>query len=179
MSRQGAGQDQFAEAFFTEVEIALGKADASKQGRCRAAKWHLYAQQLKIGSLGITGFRHITMMVLVLLGLVGLASITHITWVSVVAGAVGGLALLLVAALKWIAGFADELAALFSKAAEAADRNLDEIKSDLARDLSALAAPVVIVIDDLDCLAANEIQLMFQLIKANTDFPHVVYLVLF
>ena len=176
---QWAGQDQLAEAFFAEVEIALGKADASKQGRRRAAKWRLYAQHLRVGSLGITGFRHITTVVLVLLGLVGLASITRIAWVTVVAGVVGGLALIMAAALNWIAGFADELAALFSKSAEAADRNLDEIKSDLAGDLSALAAPVVIVIDDLDRLAPNEIQLMFQLIKANADFPHVVYFVLF
>ncbi len=176
---QWAGQDQLAEAFFTEVEIALGKADASKQGRRRAAKWHLYAQHLKVGSLGITGFRHITMMVLVLLGLVGLASITRIAWVTVVAGVVGGLALIMAAALKWIAGFADEVAALFSRSAEAADRNLNEIKADLADDLSALAAPVVIVIDDLDRLAPDEIQLMFQLVKANADFPNVVYLVLF
>ena len=176
---QWAGQDQLAEAFFTEVEIALGKADASKQGRRRAAKWHLYEQHLKVGSLGLTGFRHITIMVLVLLGLVGLASITRIAWVTVVAGVVGGLALMIAAALKWIAGFADEVAALFSRSAEAADRNLNEIKADLADDLSALAAPVVIVIDDLDRLAPNEIQLMFQLIKANADFPNVVYLVLF
>ncbi len=176
---QWAGQDQLAEAFFAEVEIALGKADASERGRRRAAKWHLYAQRLKVGSLGVTGFRHIAVTVLVLLGLVGLASITRIGWVSMVAGVVGGLALVMAAVLEWSAGFADEVATFFSRSAEAADRNLSEIKADLADDLSALAAPVVIVIDDLDRLAPDEIQLMFQLVKANADFPNVVYLLLF
>ena len=35
------------------------------------------------------------------------------------------------------------------------------------------------VIDDVDRLTPQEIQELFQLIKANADFPNVVYLVLF
>lgn len=176
---QWAGQDQLAEAFFSEVEIALGKADTSKRGKHRAAMWHLYAQRLKVASLTVTGFRDTIPTSLALLAIVGLASFLSITWVKVVIGIVGVIILFIASALTGISGFTEELANLFSKRNEVADRNLDEIKDSLASDLATLDAPVVIVIDDLDRLAPDQIQLMLQLVKANADFPKVVYLLLF
>ena len=176
---QWAGQDQLAEAFFSEVEIALGKADTSTQGRHRAAMWHLYAQHLKVGSIAVTGFRSIIIVLFTLLGIIGFSSLLRVGWVAAIVVIVASVALVMAAVLTKSAEFTEELASLFSKHDEAMARSLDEIKDSLASDLSTLDAPVVIVIDDLDRLAPDQIQLMFQLVKANADFPNVVYLVLF
>lgn len=42
-----------------------------------------------------------------------------------------------------------------------------------------MKTPILIGIDDLDRLTADEVRLVFQLIKANADFPNLVYLTLF
>src|SRR5881628_1548344 len=39
--------------------------------------------------------------------------------------------------------------------------------------------PLVVIIDDIDRLRPDEIRLLFQLVKANADFPNLVYLLLF
>lgn len=45
--------------------------------------------------------------------------------------------------------------------------------------LTKLDRPILVIVDDLDRLSSNEIKLMFQLIKANANFPNMVYLLLF
>jgi predicted KAP-like P-loop ATPase len=42
-----------------------------------------------------------------------------------------------------------------------------------------LKSPILVVMDDLDRLTADEVRVVFQLIKANADFPNLVYLTLF
>ena len=39
--------------------------------------------------------------------------------------------------------------------------------------------PVLVIVDDIDRLSQEEIRLVFQLVKANADFPNLVYLLLF
>nr|WP_264753767.1 P-loop NTPase fold protein [Acinetobacter venetianus] len=39
--------------------------------------------------------------------------------------------------------------------------------------------PLLIVLDDLDRLTTQELRMIFQLVKANTDFPNVTFLLLF
>jgi predicted KAP-like P-loop ATPase len=63
--------------------------------------------------------------------------------------------------------------------AEAGNRNLSTIKQDLSETLRAFETPILIVMDDVDRLSTEEIRLLFQLIKANADFPNLVYLLLF
>lgn len=60
-----------------------------------------------------------------------------------------------------------------------AGKGLVELKRELAESLRKLDRPVLVVVDDVDRLSGDEIRLLFQLIKANADFPNLVYLVLF
>ncbi len=57
-------------------------------------------------------------------------------------------------------------------------KSLGEIKEELARDLRKLRSPILVVLDDLDRLTPQEMLELFQLIKANADFPNLVYLIL-
>jgi hypothetical protein len=48
----------------------------------------------------------------------------------------------------------------------------------VADSLKSLPRPILVALDDVDRLAHDEIRLLFQLIKANADFPNIIYLVL-
>jgi hypothetical protein len=56
---------------------------------------------------------------------------------------------------------------------------LPKIKRELQDALRSLHKRVLVVVDDVDRLTAEEVKLLFQLIKANSDFPNLIFLVLF
>jgi predicted KAP-like P-loop ATPase len=58
-------------------------------------------------------------------------------------------------------------------------RSLEETRAELADDLRALPKPVLVVIDDIDRITRDETRLLFQHVKANADFPNLVYLLLY
>jgi hypothetical protein len=42
-----------------------------------------------------------------------------------------------------------------------------------------IRSPILVVIDDIDRLTKDEIRLVFRLVKANGDFPNLIFLLLF
>jgi pantothenate kinase-related protein Tda10 len=54
-----------------------------------------------------------------------------------------------------------------------------EQKQNIQRQLLRLNQPILVVIDDLDRLTSEEIRKVFSLIKADADFPKVVFLLMF
>ena len=57
--------------------------------------------------------------------------------------------------------------------------SLEEKKREIESILSNLGKTIVVIIDDVDRLSKIEIKTIFRLIKANADFPNIVYLTLF
>ena len=57
--------------------------------------------------------------------------------------------------------------------------SLTELKGELGRSLRELERPLLVVMDDIDRLDAAETALLFQLVKANANFPNLIYLLLF
>lgn len=57
--------------------------------------------------------------------------------------------------------------------------NLTELRNELFHSLRELERPVLVVIDDIDRLEAREVTALFGLVKANGNFPNLVYLLLF
>ena len=83
---------------------------------------------------------------------------------------------------------AGELAGNASEAAKDSAKQLEDIsKRDTLReardriksDLADLPCPIVVIIDDVDRLEAEEIRTLFRVVKACADFPNVRYLLLF
>ena len=62
---------------------------------------------------------------------------------------------------------------------EQPESKLNETKRELSEMLKSLSKPILVVMDDVDRLSADEIKLLFQLVKANADFPNIIYLLLF
>ena len=66
---------------------------------------------------------------------------------------------------------------------EATAKEREQSLSDIRQELSGLLlkrkAPLIVVMDDLDRLTSTQLRMVFQLIKANLEFPNVVFLLLF
>ena len=78
------------------------------------------------------------------------------------------------------ANISDAVGKLLCKAGEALEepRSLEELKTDLKNDFDKLAFKHIVVVDDVDRLTPEEICLLFRIIKANSDFPNVIFLIL-
>lgn len=151
---QWAGQEQLAEAFFKEIGTVLGRADRTK-GKKRAAKWRQYGTYLTVGASLIKSYKFV-------LPLLGIPET--------------GIPEALASGLEESSKVSKEAAEMLSAQP---DYNLNEIKDDLSTMLGTLKNPLLIVMDDIDRLSSGEIKLLFQLVKANADFPNMIYLLLF
>ena len=176
---QWAAQDQLADAFFREIALALGKKDDTKEAKERAERFSAYATYLKVGSHIASGVRPLLAFVVALAGLLGLGGGFLASWMKPYL-ALGGLLFLAFAAfIAWSSDFAEKAATAFSSLQRLKEKNLQERKAEVADLLGKLKSPILVVIDDVDRLTADEVKLVFQLIKANADFPNLVYLTLF
>jgi predicted KAP-like P-loop ATPase len=177
---QWAAQDKLAEAFFGEISLALGKKDGTKEAKKRAAAFLAYAAYLRLGTHLVSGLRRLISVLLLLAGVLGISVgyVQHASWLQPYLR-VGGVVVILLGALTaWSAEVAEKLATIFSSREKQAEKDLNETKAEVGKLLGHLKRPILVVVDDVDRLTPEEIRLTFQLIKANADFPNLVYLVL-
>ena len=173
-----ASQNQVFSAFFDQVGIKLGRASSGKDGTRRAAHWRLYGARLRLSEVVAKGFRGLLLAVIPLfLALFGAAS--FFDTFRTISGIVLIVLAVLIALITWITQFSDAVANWIEVRAKALSKTLPELKEELSRDMATLPTPLVIVIDDVDRLQNEQIRSLFQLIKANADFPNLVYLLLF
>ncbi|WAJ27379.1 KAP family P-loop NTPase fold protein [Antarcticirhabdus aurantiaca] len=90
---------------------------------------------------------------------------------------------ILSAALSWTP--AGALAQPIAEAIKAAgeeipdERSLEEVRNDLAEALRCETRNIVVIIDDVDRLVADEVRQIFRLVKSVADLPRVTYLLVF
>jgi predicted KAP-like P-loop ATPase len=177
---QWAGQDQLFSAFFSEIGSSLGIKDKTDIGKQQAKKWHAYAAYLKMGSFLGETFRKLIQTFLFIIVMVGLGGMfIPVPWVRSAFLIIVILAVVFAALCEWGEGFSEKLAAIFEKRSEIYEKGLSHLKKDLSRSLEKLEKPILVVMDDIDRLSKEEAKLLFQLVKANADFPNLVYLLLF
>ncbi|WP_321420327.1 P-loop NTPase fold protein [uncultured Methanomethylovorans sp.] len=75
--------------------------------------------------------------------------------------------------------FCDKVARVFEEKAKLEEKPLSSLKNDLKKKLSERKNKILIIIDDIDRLNNLEIKQIFQLVKVNTDFPNIIYLMAF
>lgn len=155
---QWSGQNQLAEAFFQEIGLVLDRSDGTEDGKRRAAKWRTYGTYLTLGASLAKSLKTI----LPILGLPG-----------------SGIADILAKGMEQTSTVAQEGSKGVEDQGVVQEQTLAEIKKELADYLKELERPILVVLDDIDRLTPQEIRLLFQLVKANADFPNVVYLLLF
>lgn len=152
-----SGHDSIAAVFFRELALALGR-DKSADSSAQAAATRL-RKYSKAASFGATALK-----------VVGKA--------MGVAGVPGGL---LVEKAGELASDSAKVAGSGAEAPEHVEKeqSLGDLKRLLSSDMASLERPMLIVIDDIDRLTTDEIREVFQLVKANADFPNLIYLLMF
>ncbi|MCG2775724.1 MAG: hypothetical protein L6406_08595 [Desulfobacterales bacterium] len=177
---QWAGQKGLLEAFFKEVAVALGKADKSRAGKKRANKWRFYGALLKTGSTLFSGLSTGLPWLLLIVSALGLGAFLYEAhWFQTLSAIILFICLVGTGLFKWGGKLSEQLANLFSFYSEMQTKSLEEIKNELKKEIADLENPVLVVIDDIDRLSKEETRLLMQLVKANADFPNIVYLLIF
>ena len=175
-----AAQHALQAAFFTELAAALGKSTNGNNSSKAVKKLRLYAARLRLRGYIYTNVPRIigiTAAVVAALGVV--TSFTSNPWAHGTLLALLIAAIVLGTATTYAAGITDRLAAIMTAEARAEEQTLEEQKQALALELKALPRPILVVIDDIDRLTPPEIKILFQVIKANADFPNLTYFLLF
>lgn len=176
---QWTGHDSLTAGFFREVLAVLsGRRDRDTQEVVRRLR--RYAAYLGVINVVLRGPKGLLS---IILGLFGLLSIVPPLFINhdparIFSIVLGSAALSLAALMAWGEQILAKLAAWRDLTGPGA-RPLEELKQDVAIALRRYRKTLVVVIDDVDRLTAAEVQAVFQLVKANADFPRFVYLVMF
>lgn len=150
-----SGEDRLITSFFDEVGTVLPGSSEGTNGEELAKKWKLYSARLALGGTALGALKTAT-------------EVAGIPWVP-----------MLLSGLAQVVGTSAEIAEQTSAVNEAAEVSLEQLKTELSKQLSLLEKPVLIVIDDIDRLTNEEIRLLFRIVKVNADFPNLVFLLLF
>jgi predicted KAP-like P-loop ATPase len=177
---QWHGHGEVSAVFFREVLTRLGQKDADAGTRKVIRTLRRYAAYLGLATAILNGPRGFFALVLAFLGLLTIGSPLilsqehSITLLRVL----GTGALALAAILVWGQTILERFAT-WRELALGGAKSLEDHKRDVTKALADYDRTLLVVIDDVDRLASKEIQSVFQLVKANADFPKFVYLLLF
>lgn len=175
-----AGQDKITKSFFEQLALSIGQEDKTKQHKAIVKKIRLYGLYLDSGATLVTGLTAALPTLFILAGIFGVSSVFFDEqWVRTTLGILTTVTIGLAAFLKWGGKFSRKLLDIVEEYANRNEQTLQELKSSLATDLKSLKKPLLVVVDDIDRLTPEETRVIFQLVKANADFPNIVYLLMF
>ena len=175
-----AGQEKIAKSFYEELASSLGRKDKSKIRKAIARKIKLYGLYLNSGASIISGVSAALPTLFVILSILGIGNI--LSEDPLYTKILNGFIVLTVgsaAFLKWGGNLAKQFTYIFEEHAKQGLLSLESLKKSIIKDLKKLEKPILIVIDDIDRLTEQETRLVFQIVKANADFPNVAYLLMF
>lgn len=173
---QWSGQDKLLEAFLWRLGALFGKKNVAKHAKKLASRWKAYAAALKVGGVFAAPIHTFaaTLFPLLSASLVMCAFLSAPLWVI---GVISFACLTL--SLPFVVKVTERLATAFSDWGAFRERSMDELRSDIENELKKLDKPAVVFIDDVDRLTDAEIKLLVQLVKANAQFPNLVFFLLF
>jgi predicted KAP-like P-loop ATPase len=174
-------QDQLAEAFFRELGLVLGRDSGAEKSGELAKRWRKYAALLAAGSDVTSGFQKLLTWSL---GTTGVLSVlASLNWfpapVRGFFATFGVFAVIAATVLSRSGKAAETIAKYFETKGAAEQKTLEEAKRLLSQSLEMRTCPIVVVLSDVDRLTEGQVALLFQLVKANADFPKFVFVMLF
>ncbi|WP_201509230.1 KAP family P-loop NTPase fold protein [Psychrobacter alimentarius] len=175
-----AAQEKITASFFEEISKSVGRIDESESGKKLAALLKKYGRYLNTGETVATGFSSALPTLFVLATFIGIGgSFSDKDWVSNASSFILFILAGWAAFLKWGRGIIDNIAGNIEATAKEKEQSLRDIGEDLKELLLNRQAPLIVVMDDLDRLTSAQLRMVFQLIKANLEFPNMVFLLLF
>ncbi len=176
-----SGEEKLNEHFFTEIAKELEIKNEATKDRELANRFRTYSRLLCL----VPEKGHLNEIIekgLIVAGLFGLSSGQILTWLRwdlpfwkpfiVILGFV---ALILSLSRGTIAQIAD----YFEERSKAHQKSVGAFKKEINEALLKRSRKIIIIIDDIDRLTPEEVRIVFKLIKVNTDFPNLLYLLSF
>jgi len=175
-----AAQDKITASFFQEISTSVGKKDKSKSGKKLAVTLKKYGRYLNTGESIVTGLSAALPTLFILATIVGIGgSFSDESWVKNTSFALLAVFAAWAGVLKWGKNFLGTLGGNLEITAKGQEQGLNEIREELTTLLSQRSNSLIVVMDDLDRLTTEQLRMVFQLVKANVEFPNVVFLLLF
>ena len=176
-----AAQEKINSAFFEEISKSIGKKDAGKASQETAKIFRKYGRYLNTGESLLSGVSSSIPTLLLILSITGAGLGIFGSWLDKDWVSTTMLTIIAVysACMKWGSDLFKSISSNFDEKAKDLEKTLSEIREELKDDLQKRESSILIVMDDLDRLTSNQLKMVFQLIKANSEFPNVVFLLLF
>ena len=175
-----AAQEKITSSFFKEISTTIGLKDKSSEGKKLAKLLKKYGRYLNTGEHLASGISNALPTLFVLSTIVGLGgNFSDEEWVNNLSTTLLGLLALWGAFLAWGKKLLNMLAVNAETTAKDEKLTLVQFRNSLEDLLAKREQALVIVLDDLDRLTTEQLKMVFQLVKANAEFPNVVFLLLF
>lgn len=176
-----SGEEKLNEHFFNEVAKELEIQNGSEKDIDLANKIRSYSKLF--GLVPDKGMlKEILEKIVIAAGLFGVSLGPVLQWLHVDIG-IAKIILFIIGFLLLIlsltSSFIDKVADYFEKRGTAKEKTVLSFKKEIKIALSKRKNKILIIIDDIDRLTPEEIRQVFKLIKINTDFPNVIYLLSF
>lgn len=176
-----SAQDKIIEAFFDEISKSIGRKNTSKEDQDLANIFSRYGNHLSTAHTLLKGANLSIPLFTTAILSTGLISsyFTDNSQLVLLITTLTSITSLILSATEKGSELLGKLSENYEKKAKLNEKTLKEIREELIKALTKRKTPLLIVMDDLDRLTAVELRMIFQLIKANTDFPNVIFLLLF
>lgn len=177
-----ASQESINQAFFNEISIKLGKEKANTQLQSLSKKWNKLGYYFN----NINAFSEPTVKLLpVIIGSI-IIILNSFAFKSISNQSIELLVEMVVAVFGlWFIlakGMGDYIKSRNERINYLINENkqsVSELKTDIAKDLEQIDNPILIVLDDLDRLTPSQLMTITQLVKANSDFLNIIFLLLY
>jgi predicted KAP-like P-loop ATPase len=175
-----AGTGTVGDRLLREIATALNHPDASAADQARAEKWEQWAAALSLTSAP-TATPQIPAGTLLTAGLgaVGASALLNAPAFELAMQVVGIVAVAIGGALTASATLAERAAAFFAVRSKRRTRTLDALKEELRAAMADRDRQLIVIVDEIDRVPTNEMQLLLRAIRANADFPQMVFLLVF
>ncbi|OTG78013.1 hypothetical protein B9T33_14575 [Acinetobacter sp. ANC 5054] len=176
-----SAQDKIVQAFFDEISKSIGRKDSSKEDKKLANIFAKYGNHLSTAHTFLKGANLALPLLVTSILSTGLISsyFTDNSQLPILIATITSFIALILPATGKGSELLGKLSENYEKKSKLNEKNLAEIREELITALKDRTTPLLIVMDDIDRLTTVELRMIFQLIKANTDFPNVIFLLLF
>ncbi|WP_343213386.1 KAP family P-loop NTPase fold protein [Archangium violaceum] len=177
---QSADQATSGGRLLREIAVALQYGDKSEENKKIALKWSQWAAALNLSTSTFDAYSKtpITLVISGLLTTGALAASGHPTIEAILQFA-AMVAIVIGLFLQSSAVIAEKAAAFFNSRAAATERTLDDLKTELRSVMGRRGRQLIVIIDDIDRLPQPEVQSLLRAVRANADFPSLVFLLVF
>jgi predicted KAP-like P-loop ATPase len=176
-----SGEEKLNEHFFTEISKEL-KIKNSNDGDIKIANnLRKYSSLINIipSQPELSDFFQ---KILVIIGLLGISSeylLSRFNFIEGISSIILFVVSVILIILSLIKSFIDKLADYYERKSKSSEKTVISFKEEIRQILSKRKNKILIIIDDIDRLTAEEIRILFKIIKINSDFPNVIYLLSF